>query len=487
MSAAVGALMLMAAPAAASDWTPVDERLERAVTAPAPGASCDAAESCGISLTVQDATGTSYQRAFGSWNLAKFAPVASASKWLTAAVVLTLVDDGLLDLDAPISRYLDAVPAAAAQITTRQLMSHTSGLTHQHPCLQDQTTTTLQACGAAILGTPLLAKPGTQFIYGGASIQVAGAIAERVSGKPWAALFRERVARAVGMVQTVYGSVTGANFNTQNPQLAGGASSTAPDLSRFLRMILDGGAVGGRVVLSAAAMRELERDNTLQTTRWECPTAPDCYWWDGEVGFALGSPDGTHKAYGIGVWLYGADAGPGERIITSPGAYGTLPWADLGRGYAALIFMNKTARGFPNAKVIYQDLRPLIEPRIAAPTPVACVDDVAPLVRIVAARFRRAGLAIDVRATDGGCRGRVRAVEVAVARRIPRACRWLVEGRRLGGVTSCGRPRFHRVTGTRRARLNVRGPLPSGRYLVVARASDAAGHRAQVTGRGRIP
>ncbi|MCE7970033.1 MAG: class A beta-lactamase-related serine hydrolase [Leptolyngbya sp. PLA3] len=55
-------------------------------------------------------------------------PIASASKFLTAATVMAVVDDGRLQLDAPISTWLPKLPEAAGKLTLRQLLSQTSGL-----------------------------------------------------------------------------------------------------------------------------------------------------------------------------------------------------------------------------------------------------------------------------------------------------------------------------------------------------------------------
>ena len=60
--------------------------------------------------------------------LALLIAIASASKWVSAVAILTLVDDGLIDLDAPLSTYLPQFTGSKGTMTVRQMFSHTSGL-----------------------------------------------------------------------------------------------------------------------------------------------------------------------------------------------------------------------------------------------------------------------------------------------------------------------------------------------------------------------
>ncbi|MBK9657250.1 MAG: beta-lactamase family protein [Rhodanobacteraceae bacterium] len=102
-------------------------------------------------------------KAFGNYTLDQRVPIASASKWLSAAVIARLVDRGVLRWDDRIERYLPNAPADKRAITLRQLFSHTSGLTGAPAfCLGDPTAS-LQACVDNILATPLLYAPGRGF------------------------------------------------------------------------------------------------------------------------------------------------------------------------------------------------------------------------------------------------------------------------------------------------------------------------------------
>lgn len=329
---------------AAGRWPEIDARLERAVSIRPEGLPCRSgatAEACGLELRFGPVGTLWYDRSFGAWERDRRVPIASASKWLSAAAIMTLVDAGLVELDAPIGTYWPGLDAAHATITLRQLLSHTSGIVHQTACTNDQVVQTLQQCAQQILALPLVAEPGTQFLYGAPSFQVAGAIAERVSGLSWREFFAERLGVPLGMTATAYGSTQGLYADTtQNPQLAGGGISTASDYAAFIEMMLGHGVFRGRRVLSQEAYAQMERSNTANVQRFECPlTEADCYAVWPTAGFALGNPASKHYGYGLGNWLIRMHGACEGTLITSPGAYGAHGWIDTTRGYGGVLFL----------------------------------------------------------------------------------------------------------------------------------------------------
>ena len=121
--------------------------------------------------------------------------IASAGKSLASTALLTLVDDGRLDLDAPVSRYIDGAvswPEDKAAITTRMLLNHTAGLSPS-PTEWEPQMITLRGCVQDIANLPLVSAPGSTFSYGGGGYQVAGLIAEVITGKEWCEFVAERV------------------------------------------------------------------------------------------------------------------------------------------------------------------------------------------------------------------------------------------------------------------------------------------------------
>ena len=250
--------------------------------------------------------------------------LASATKWLSAVVVLAVAEQGLLSLDDPISRFLPAFTGTRGTITLRQLLSHTSGLPGVVAYLNDRTLTLAQSVDSIARYTPLIYPPGEGFGYGGVSFQVAGRVAEVATGLPWDTLFVRFVARPCGMNHTDYGPLP-------YRRIAGGAYSTALDYARFVRMILNQGTIDGTRVVGPESLRQLRQNH-----RAGLPTiGADPYAQLGGAG---------QYGYGLGVWLEETDADGQGLLISCAGATGVSPWVDYCHGLAGALFCRRTFR-----------------------------------------------------------------------------------------------------------------------------------------------
>lgn len=298
---------------------PVFDRLGSIITdriskADVPGASL---------LILQDGKMV-HQAAYGSYDLSRVVPIASASKWLSGAVIMTFVEDGLIDLDKPISTYLaDAKGKPSGAITMRQLVSFTSGLKDddQIPCFGD-VSITLSACNSTILGLPLIDKPGVGFRYGGTHLHVAAGVVEAVAGKSFEQVFQERVAGPLKMTNTTFTPpYRKATATDGHPSPAGSAASSLGDYGRFMEMLVhEGMAPSGTRILEAASIREMSKDQT------------------GDAKFVSASRHRKKAAtlYGVAHWLDVVDANEVGLVQSSPGAFGFRPWIDSVNGIAGV-------------------------------------------------------------------------------------------------------------------------------------------------------
>jgi len=247
-----------------------------------------------------------YEKYFGTFTADTVVGIASASKWLGAATLMTLVDDGLINLDDPVSKYLTAFSDEdKASITIRQCLSHTSGLPEdcRSRWVADMT---LQECCEEIAGLEMMAEPGVKFAYGGTSLQVAGAVAEIASGKSWADLFYEKITEPCEMLDTSY-----PYPSYENPQIAGGCYTKLWDYAHFLEMLLNNGIYNGNRVLSEESIREMFSDQT-----------EGC------------EPVGSR--YGLGCWRELVYEDGAATQLSSPGAQGYTPWIDFNRNMYAI-------------------------------------------------------------------------------------------------------------------------------------------------------
>jgi CubicO group peptidase (beta-lactamase class C family) len=146
-----------------------------------------------------------YERGFGLANVAEGVPFtpntpsngASMGKTLTAAAILMLQEDGLIDLDDPVTKYLPEFPYP--EIKIRHLISHSSGLhpdgvyfSYLAPEVGLQTND--QLLQILVDQTPPLAfPPGSAFEYSGTGFNMAAILMERVTGKSYASFLQERI------------------------------------------------------------------------------------------------------------------------------------------------------------------------------------------------------------------------------------------------------------------------------------------------------
>lgn len=178
---------------------------------------------CGLMVAKDDQI--IFERCFGNFTPDTEVLIASAGKWLAAANVMTLVDEGKLSLEDTPARWLPEFKNDPKdKATLRQLLSHTSGYPPYQP--KDKPVDKYQTLAKSvehILPLPLDFKPGERFDYGGLAMQVAGRIAEVASGQDWETLFQERIAKPCQMTNTHFTPVDQGGGHS--PMLGGGARS----------------------------------------------------------------------------------------------------------------------------------------------------------------------------------------------------------------------------------------------------------------------
>jgi CubicO group peptidase (beta-lactamase class C family) len=138
--------------------------------------------------------------------------IGSVSKSVTALAVMNLVEQGQLDLEAPVQKYLPWFRTADAQITkqmiVRHLMSHTSGLSmsdgRQTLAVEDQSPDAIERECRRLAQSTLQFTPGERYEYSNSNFDVLGAIVEAVTGQPFDEAMREYALGPLGMNQSFY-------------------------------------------------------------------------------------------------------------------------------------------------------------------------------------------------------------------------------------------------------------------------------------------
>jgi CubicO group peptidase (beta-lactamase class C family) len=193
------------------------------------------------------------------WDIASITKVVS-----TAASALRLVDQGKLDLEAPVRRYLPRFSGGPKnQVTVRMLLDHTSGLKSYVPFYLKARASRARAIDL-LYAQPLVRVPGDSAEYSDLNALFLGLVLEKVSGLPLDKLAKREVFGPLGMTQTMYrpsaslkrrivpsgmwrGHPVPGDVNDQNAVAMGGVAghagvfSTGMDLARFANVWLRSG------------------------------------------------------------------------------------------------------------------------------------------------------------------------------------------------------------------------------------------------------
>jgi CubicO group peptidase (beta-lactamase class C family) len=227
----------------------------------------------GLSVAVATDNQLRWERGYGFADLEACVPatpqttyrLASVSKTITAVAVMQLVEEGRLDLDAPIQRYVPTFPAKTAPVTARQLLSHLSGIRHYRGDeeLSVREYPSLTAALAIFENDSLVHAPGAFFTYSTYGYTLLGAALETVAGTPFVDYLRAHVFapagiatmrddnvaavipyRARGYSRDSSGVVRNAAFLNASYKIPGGGLiSTAGDVARLAARLQAGDLV----------------------------------------------------------------------------------------------------------------------------------------------------------------------------------------------------------------------------------------------------
>ena len=131
--------------------------------------------------------------------------VGSVSKALTSAAIGLLVQEGELDLDAPVQRYVPSFPPKEWPISTRQLAGHLAGIRHYRPGeFESRRRYSSVLDGLSIFSADsLLFHPGSQFLYSSYGWNLISAVIEGAAGEPFLSFMQDSIFRPLGMTHTL--------------------------------------------------------------------------------------------------------------------------------------------------------------------------------------------------------------------------------------------------------------------------------------------
>ena len=232
-----------------------------------------------------------FSKAYGISNIETGAPVTTdmlfyhggLSRLFIATTILLLAEEGKLNINIPIGNYIKGLTPKIARVTTHQLLSSTAGLTEEHQtrCLCD--TASMNNIIHTWKEDRVFTEPGK--IYSGShlSFALAGLVIQKVTGKPFADVVKEKVFKPLGMNRTTYRLLEAITYPFSQGHTSSGnelpkiyqpfaqnsvgwprnSFISVNDASRFLIALVNDGMLEGREVLSSSVIRALLKAYTI--------------------------------------------------------------------------------------------------------------------------------------------------------------------------------------------------------------------------------
>jgi len=314
------------------------------------------------------------EKGYGFRDLATHAPVTTAtlfnigsiSKSFTALGVAQLVDQHLVDLDAPVIGYIPDLrlsdPQATQAVTLRQLLSHTSGLPADGQWPR-QVPPTRDGIVSEFGSMPITAQPGTRFQYCSRCVVLAAYVLERITGQSWEAYTRTHIFAPIGMTMASFGPigleqapdraqpyrydgvmgqvpVPWSRLQYLEPLApAGGIDATVDEMAHYALLQLDDGTMFGHRVLSTQMMAELHRPEIAVGVDWRPAARAENLHY--ALGWFTAEVRGVHLVY-----HNGENPGFAAAVVLAPSSKAGVVVLTNGESKP---FIEMTTRAFSNS------------------------------------------------------------------------------------------------------------------------------------------
>jgi CubicO group peptidase (beta-lactamase class C family) len=260
-----------------------------------------------------------YQKTLGDFKPFMQASIGESSQWLTAALVLILVQEGTISLDDKVGKYLPIFPKwMKGYITIRNCLTHTTGIEADKggaaKLLQKKKFATLEEEAAYYAEKrDIAANPGEWFYYNNMGPVIAGRVLEVATKKKFDRLMQEKLLRPLNMRYTTFSNYTSAISPFD------GAKSTANDYMNFLSMLLNNGQFNGKQILTEASVATFRNMQTGTAINKMTPPLMN--------GFT----------YVLGCW----QERPDGSLLSCSAPNSPFVWIDYCKGYAFVLLSKK--------------------------------------------------------------------------------------------------------------------------------------------------
>jgi CubicO group peptidase (beta-lactamase class C family) len=296
-----------------------------------------------------------YRKGFGISDVESGSPVTpemlfrigSITKMLTATVLVSLSEEGKIDLDKPIGDFVKGLDQRLSQVTAHQLLSHSAGLIdYAHTCCAQEDTALAEQIRNSKDADIFFTEPGKLFSYSNPGYHIAGYIVQELIRKPYADAMKEKLFEPLGMKHTTHRPTLAMTFpmsqghtasamdkpsvvrpfvNNVGDWPSGYVCTNVSDLARFAIAFMNGGRIDGKQVISPGVIATLSKPYIDVPFSWNLPP---------------GLFEGARYGHGFFIQEY-----RGEHILHHGGTidgFGSYIVIAPQQRFAVIIFANRT-------------------------------------------------------------------------------------------------------------------------------------------------
>lgn len=283
----------------------------------------------------------------GKMDLETPIPIASSTKWISAALMLKVLEKNSISLDSPIKKYiptpiLKKIHPKIPDLTFRKFLSFQSSIVENNKCTYSpfKWMNTKKCSEKIMTSAEFRSSPG--FEYNQMHMAVAGYVIELIEKKEWNQIFQEnfKTFYTINKPEVSYYASPKKRKGFQNPLVAGGLVLQPKTYLDFLQTLVDDGKFNGKQFLSNQMITELNKDHFPSK--------------DFKVYRTPYESSGDNLHYALGNWY------EGNEINSSGGAFGFYPWIDKKNRYYAIYVTEGRIREAMRSYKIVKNIRPYI-------------------------------------------------------------------------------------------------------------------------------
>ncbi|MCE9566445.1 MAG: beta-lactamase family protein [Planctomycetes bacterium] len=285
--------------------------------------------------------------------------IGSTTKMFVGMVLVKLAEAGKLKLTDPVGKLIDGLPPELAALTPHQLLTHTAGLPDESAMFGKHDDSALGESIKTWKADKLFTKPGDVYSYSSPGYWMAGYVAERAAGKPFADVMAAELFAPLGMKRTTFRPTTALTYPlAHGHEVVGGKpvvvrpaadnAATWPagsmytsgnDMARFMIAFMSEGKLDGKQALTASLVKSVTMPHV------EVPN-------QGHYGYGIH----VEKFRGVDIWTHnGSRVGHGSRLTMAPK-----------HGFGVFIMANRSGASLPKTGAKALELALPLEPVVKA-------------------------------------------------------------------------------------------------------------------------